>query len=144
MRFARGDVVCCVGFRQSGQGAPADLRFRKAGMVIGMGHDYTKLGNTFPLDISLWGHLKPMLQGLNSFWKQDYASQPHIQRRTASLREQGEWRARQNQEEMGSLASETPIHPNYLAHVASKVLPDDTVVVSENFRAADHLMPFGL
>ena len=84
-----------------------------------------------------------MLQALNSFWKQDYASQPHIQRRTGSLREQGEWRARQNQEEMHNLASETPIHPNYLAHVASKVLPDDTVVVSENFRAADHLMPFG-
>jgi thiamine pyrophosphate-dependent acetolactate synthase large subunit-like protein len=39
--------------------------------------------------------------------------------------------------------AETPIHPNYLAHVASKVLSDDTVVVSENFRAADHLMPFG-
>ena len=37
----------------------------------------------------------------------------------------------------------TPIHPNYLAYVASQVLPEDTLVVSENFRAADHLMPFG-
>ncbi len=137
------DVVCCVGYRQSGRGGPVDLRFQQAGMVIGMGHDHTKLGNTFALDVGVWGNLKPLLQALNGFWKQDYASQPHIQRRTASLREQGEWRARQNQEEMHNLASETPIHPNYLAHVASKVLPDDTVVVSENFRAADHLMPFG-
>ena len=44
---------------------------------------------------------------------------------------------------MRQLASEVPIHPNYLAHIASRVLPEDTVVVSENFRAADHLMPFG-
>jgi benzoylformate decarboxylase len=137
------DVVCCVGYRQSGRGGPVDLRFQQAGMVIGMGHDHTKLGNTFALDVGVWGNLKPLLQALNGLWKQDYASQPHIQRRTASLREQGEWRARQNQEEMHNLASETPIHPNYLAHVASKVLPEDTVVVSENFRAADHLMPFG-
>src|SRR5512132_442002 len=36
-----------------------------------------------------------------------------------------------------------PIHPNYLAHQAGKVLPEGTVVVSESFRNADHLMPFG-
>jgi thiamine pyrophosphate-dependent acetolactate synthase large subunit-like protein len=44
---------------------------------------------------------------------------------------------------MRNLASETPIHPNYLAYVAGQVLPEETLVVSENFRAADHLMPFG-
>jgi len=137
------DVVCCVGYRQSGRGGPVDLRFRQAGMIIGMGHDYTKLGNTFPLDIGVWGNVKPLLQALNSFWKQEYASQPHIQRRTIQLHEQGDWHAQQRQEEMRGLASETPIHPNYLAYVASQVLPEDTVVVSENFRAADHLMPFG-
>lgn len=137
------DVVCCIGFRQSGQGGAVDLRFQKAGMIIGMGHDHTKLGNTFPLDVSVWGNLKPFLQGLNRQWKPEHASLPHIQQRTAHLREQGEWRARQRLEEMRSLASETPIQPHYLAHVASQVLPEDTVVVSENFRAADHLMPFG-
>jgi len=91
------DVVCCVGYRQSGRGGAVDLRFKQAGMIIGMGHDHTKLGNTFALDIGVWGNLKPLLQGLNSFWKQDYASQPHIQRRAASLREQSEWGARQRQ-----------------------------------------------
>jgi len=45
---------------------------------------------------------------------------------------------------MGTLASETPFIPNYLAHIASKVLPEDTVVVSENFRAADHLIALWL
>jgi benzoylformate decarboxylase len=137
------DVVCCVGYRQSGRGGPIDLRFKQAGMVIGIGHDSAKLGNTFALDISVWGNVRPTLQALNALWKDDYTSQPQIQRRTGQLREQGQWRARQQQEEMHSLASDTPIHPNYLAYVASRVLPEDTLVVSENFRAADHLMPFG-
>ena len=137
------DVVCCVGYRQSGRGGPIDLRFKQAGMVIGIGHDSAKLGNTFALDISVWGHVRPTLQALNALWKDDYSSQPQIQRRTGQLREQGQWRARQQQEEMHSLAADTPIHPNYLAYVASRILPEDTLVVSENFRAADHLMPFG-
>jgi thiamine pyrophosphate-dependent acetolactate synthase large subunit-like protein len=47
------------------------------------------------------------------------------------------------QDEARSLASDKPIHPNYLAHVATQVLPEETVIVSENFRAADHYMPFG-
>jgi thiamine pyrophosphate-dependent acetolactate synthase large subunit-like protein len=137
------DVVCCVGYRQSGRGGPIDLRFKQAGMIIGIGHDSAKLGNTFPLDISVWGNVRPTLQALNALWKDDYTSQPQIQRRTGQLREQGQWRAQQQQEEMHSLATETPIHPNYLAYVASRILPEDTLVVSENFRAADHLMPFG-
>jgi benzoylformate decarboxylase len=137
------DVVCCVGYRQSGRGGPIDLRFKQAGMVIGIGHDSAKLGNTFALDISVWGNVRPTLQALNALWKDDYTSQPQIQRRTGQLREQGQWRARQQQEEMHSLAADTPIHPNYLAYVASRILPEDTLVVSENFRAADHLMPFG-
>ena len=47
------DVVCCVGYRQSGLGGSVDLRFKQAGMIIGMGHYHTKLGNTFPLDIGV-------------------------------------------------------------------------------------------
>jgi len=81
------DVVCCVGYRQSGRGGPVDLRFQQASMVIGMGHDHTKLGNTFALDVGVWGNLKPLLAGAQRLRKQDYASQPHIQRRAASLRE---------------------------------------------------------
>jgi thiamine pyrophosphate-dependent acetolactate synthase large subunit-like protein len=137
------DVVCCVGYRQSCRGGAVDLRFQKAAMIIGLGHDDNMLGSTFGLDISVWSNVRPLLQALNALWKPEYASQPHIQRRAAHLREQGEWRVRQRQEEMRSLASDIPIHPNYLAYVASQVLPEETLVVSENFRAADHLMPFG-
>ena len=53
------DVVCCVGYRQSGRGGPVDLRFQQAGMVIGMGHDHTKLGNTFALDVGVWATSNP-------------------------------------------------------------------------------------
>ncbi len=52
-------------------------------------------------------------------------------------------RVRQLHDEASGHASDRPIHPNYLAHVAGKVLPEGTVVVSESFRNADHLMPFG-
>jgi benzoylformate decarboxylase len=137
------DVVCCVGYRQSGRGYPVDLRFKKAGTIIGIGHDATQLGNTFNLDVGVWGHVRPILQALNALWKPEHGQQPHIQRRVAQMREEGQWRAQQSQDEMRQLASDVPIHPNYLAHIASRVLPEDTVVVSENFRAADHLMPFG-
>jgi benzoylformate decarboxylase len=137
------DVVCCVGYRQNGRGNVTDLRFRHAGMIIGIGHDHTMLGNTFGLDLSVWGNVRPTLQALNALCKDHHTSQPHIQRRSSQLREQGQWRAQQSQEEMRSLASEMPIQPNYLAYVASQVLPEDTLVVSENFRAADHLLPFG-
>ena len=79
---------------------------------------------------SVWGNVKPVLRSINALW-QDYASQPHIQRRTASLREQGEWRVQQKQEEMASHATEKPIHPNYLAAVASRVLRGDDRRVGE-------------
>lgn len=137
------DVVCCIGYRQNGRGNETDLRFRRTGNLIGIGHDPAMLGNTFALDISVWNNVRLVLQALNGLWKTTHADLPHLQRRAAQLREQSAWRDQQRQEEIRSLSSETPIHPNYLAHVASNVLPDGAVVVSENFRAADHLMPFG-
>lgn len=137
------DVVCCIGYRQNARGNATDLRFRQAGTVIGMGHDPAQLGNTYPLDIAVWGNVRRALQALNALWKDAHASQPHLQRRTAYLRDQGEWRIKQQQEEALSHATEQPIHPNYLAYLASRTLPDGTLVVSENFRSADHLMPFG-
>jgi benzoylformate decarboxylase len=137
------DVVCCVGYRQNARGNPTDLRFRQAGTVIGIGHDPAQLGNTFPLDIAVWGNVRHTLRAVNALWKDTHASQPHIQRRAAYLKDQGEWRIKQQQEEALGHATEQPIHPNYLAHIASRVLPEDTLVVSENFRSADHLMPFG-
>ena len=137
------DVVCCVGYRQNARGNATDLRFRKAGTIIGLGHDPAMLSNTFPLDIAVWGNVRPTLRAINALWQDKYAQQPHLKQRAAHLREQGQWRAKQQHEEATSHATETPIHPNYLAAVASRVLPEETIVVSENFRSADHLLPFG-
>jgi len=137
------DVVFCVGYRQNSRGMPQDLRFQHTGTILGLGHDPSMLGNTFPLDVAVWGNVRTSLQALNALWKDEYASQPQIQRRAKNLGEQGEFRAKQLQDEARSLASDKPIHPNYLAHVATQVLPEETIIVSENFRAADHYMPFG-
>lgn len=137
------DVVLCVGYRQNTRGIAQDIRFQNTGTIIGLGHDPNLLGNTFPLDVAVWGNVRANLKALNTLWQDSHASQPQIQRRAAQLREQGEWRLKQMEEEAHSLASEKPIHPNYLAHVAGKVFPEETIIVSENFRAADHVMPFG-
>lgn len=137
------DVVCCIGYRQSTRGNPTDLRFGAAGTIIGIGHDPAQLGNTFPLDIAVWGNVRHTLGALNALWKDAHARQPHLQRRSASLRGRGERRVREQQQEAMGHASDRPIHPNYLAHAMSRALPDGTLVVSENFRGADHLLPFG-
>jgi thiamine pyrophosphate-dependent acetolactate synthase large subunit-like protein len=84
-----------------------------------------------------------VLRALNAACAAAQGAAPHIERRRASLRARGERRVREEHEEAMGHASERPIHPNYLAHVASRVLPEGTIVVSENFRGADHLMPFG-
>jgi len=137
------DVVCCVGYRQNTRGNPTDLRFREAGTIIGIGHDPSLLGNTFPLDIAVWGNVRQTLAALNASWKDASARLPHIERRAASLRSTGEERVRQLHAEARGHGAEQPIHPNYLSHVAGSVLPEGTLVVSESFRNADHLMPFG-
>ncbi len=87
--------------------------------------------------------MRNSLRALNALWKDDYASQPQIQSRASQLREQGEWRVKQLEDEARSLATEKPIHPIHLAQIARRVLPEATLVVSENFRAADHYLPFG-
>jgi benzoylformate decarboxylase len=137
------DVVCCIGYRQNTRGNPTDLRFREAGTIIGVGHDPSLLGNTFPLDIAVWGNVRQTLAALNASWKEADARISYIGRRAASLRSKGEQRVRQLHDEARGHASEQPIHPNYLAHVAGTVLPEGTLVVSESFRNADHLLPFG-
>ena len=137
------DVVCCVGYRQNTRGNPTDLRFQSAGTIIGIGHDPSLLGNTFPLDIAVWGDVRHTLSGLNASWKDAHARLPHLARRGAELRSRGEQRIRKLHDEATAHASDQPIHPTYLAHVAGKVLPEGTVVASESFRNADHFMPFG-
>ena len=136
------DVVCCVGYRQNARGNATDLRFGGA-TIIGIGHDPAQLGNTFALDIAVWGDVRHTLRAINALWKDAHGKQPHLQRRAAALRVRGEQRVKQQQDEALSHAAERPIHPNYLAHVAGKVLPEGTIVASESFRNADHLMPFG-
>jgi len=137
------DVVCCVGYRQNTRGNPADLRFASAGTIIGIGHDASLLGNTFPLDVAVWGNVRHTLSALNASWKDADARQPHIERRRADVRARGEQRIRKLHDEAMALAPDRPIHPNYLAHLAGEVLPGNTLLVSESFRNADHLMPFG-
>jgi benzoylformate decarboxylase len=137
------DVVCCIGYRQNTRGNSTDLRFREAGTVIAIGHDPSLLGNTFPLDIAVWGNVRHTLAALNASWKEAHAQLPHLARRAAALRSKGEQRMQQLLDEAHGHAGEQPIHPNYLAHVAGTVLPEGTLVVSESFRNADHLMPFG-
>jgi benzoylformate decarboxylase len=136
------DVVCCVGFRQNTRGNASDLRFANAGTIIGIGHDPAMLGNTFGLDIAVWGDVRQTLRALNAQWMNG-GSPAHLAKRASALRAKGEQRVKQLQDEAAGHAGETPIHPNYMAHVAGKVLPEGTLVVSESFRNADHLMPFG-
>jgi thiamine pyrophosphate-dependent acetolactate synthase large subunit-like protein len=108
-----------------------------------IGHDPAQLGNTFPLDVAVWGNVRQTLAALNASWKESDARLPHLERRAAALRSRGAERVRQLHDEAMGHASDKPIHPNYLAQVAGRVLPEGTMVVSESFRNADHLMPFG-
>ena len=120
------DVVCCVGYRQNARGNATDLRF--GGTIIGIGHDPAQLGNPFALDIAVWGDVRHTLRAVNALWKDANARQLHLQRRAAAGRARGAERMRQQQDEALGHAAEQPIHPNYLAHVAGKVLPEGTIV----------------
>ena len=137
------DLVCCVGYRQNSRGYPSDLRFAAAGSIIGIGHDPALLGNTFPLDLAVWGDVRHTLRALNGLWKDADSQQPHVRRRAAELRRGSERRLREQADEAAGHAGERPIHPNYVAHLATRTFPEGTVIVSENFRNADHLLPFG-
>src|SRR5262245_10837903 len=137
------DVVCCVGYRQNTRGGAVDLRFANAGTIIGIGHDPAMLGNTFPLDIAVWGDVRHTLRALNALDKDGNGRSAALTRRGADLRARGAARVKKMMDEAAGHAGERPIHPNYLAHMAGRVLPEGTLVVSESFRNADHLMPFG-
>jgi len=137
------DVVCCVGYRQNTRANPADLKFQGTDTIIGIGHDPAMMGNTFALDLDVWGNVKHTLTALNAMWKPDHSNLKHIQQRKSDLYAQSEARAAQQAEQAGQLSKDNPIHPLYLGHAMSQNLAKNTMLVSENFRAADHLMPFG-
>jgi len=137
------DVVICVGYRQNTRAGASDDRFADAGTVIAIGHDSNMMGNTFAVDIDMWGDVRSSLLALNGLWKQDHSNLQHIQKRKQNLIAQSKARAeKQGSSAMGH-AKDTPIHPTYLGATMAKTLADGTVFVSENFKAADHMMPFG-
>lgn len=137
------DVVCCVGYRQNTRANPKDVKFTDAETIIGIGQDPAMMGNTFPLDLDVFGNVKHTVAALNALWKPDYANLQHIQKRKQELAAQSEARAAKQAEQVGSLSAAKPIHPNYLGATMGRVLAENTLLVSENFRAADYLMPFG-
>jgi benzoylformate decarboxylase len=137
------DVVCCVGYRQNTRANPKDVKFADAETIIGIGQDPAMMGNTFPLDLDVFGNVRHTLTALNALWKPDHANLQHVQKRKQELAAQSAARAAKQAEQVGSLAAAKPIHPNYLGAMMGRVLAENTLLVSENFRAADYLMPFG-
>jgi benzoylformate decarboxylase len=137
------DVVLCIGYRQNTRASPADERFKNAGTIIGLGHDSSMLGNTFALDHHLWGNVKHSLTALNALWKPDHANLAHIQKRKMHLGEQSKARRAEQLAEVGKLSASKPIHPLCLGDSMARNLAENTMLVTENFRAADHMMPFG-
>ncbi len=136
------DVVCCVGYRANTRANPSDDRFPNA-LTIGIGHDPSQLGNTFALDISIWSNVKHTLSAINAQWSEADANLPQLAKRRSELAAQTEVRLAEQRDSASSHAGANPIHPNYLGQRMSECLAPNTMIVSENFRAADHLMPFG-
>lgn len=137
------DVVFCVGYRQSTRAGEADHRWKDAGTIMAVGHNPSLIGNTFNVDIGVVGNVKHSLAALNSLWKPDHANLAHIQKRKQGLSAQAKARAQKQMEMAEKLSGGKPIHPDYLAHMMGRTLPKNTMLVSEAFRAADHLMPLG-
>ena len=136
------DVVCCIGYRPNTRAHTSDDRFPNA-FKIGIGQDPSQLGNTFALDVGVFSNVKHTMTAINARWKPADANLHHISKRRAELAEATKGRLAQQTEEALSHAGDNPIHPNFLGNRMAEVLAPNTMVVSENFSAADHLMPFG-
>ena len=136
------DVVCCIGYRPNTRGDPSDDRFSNA-FKIGIGHDPDLLGNTFTLDVSIWSNVKHTVAALNALWRPADANLHQISQRKTILKKLGEQRLFQQKQNALSHAYDNPIHPDFLGQRMADALAPNTMVVSENFRAADHLLPFG-
>ena len=137
------DVVFCVGYRQNTRANAKDEKFTDADTIIAIGHDPALLGNTFAVDLDIWGNVRKTLTALNAAWKPDHANLQHIQRRKQKLVAQSRERLAEQTHRAKERASHEPIHPGYLGDAMGRTLAENTLLVSENFRAADHLMPFG-
>jgi len=137
------DVVFCVGYRQNTRANAQDNKFTDTGTIIAIGHDPAMMGNTFALDLDIWGNVRHTLTALNGLWKPDHANLQHIQKRKQDLIAQSQERAAAQAGQASELSAQTPIHPTYLGDAMARTLAENTMLVSENFRASDHLMPFG-
>lgn len=137
------DVVVTIGYRQNTRAAAHDHRFADAGTIIALGHDPAMMGSTFPTNIEVWGDVRHSLLALNGVWKPDHANLQHIQQRRQALVQQSRERAENQAASIAKHAGDAPIHPMFLGAAMGENLAENTLVLSENFRAADHLMPFG-
>ena len=137
------DVVCCIGFRQNTTARPADEKFKDADTIIAIGHDPSVMGNTFAVDLAVVGDVRHTLTALNGRWRAADADRPHLVKRRQALAEQSARRRAAHTEQARALASTQPIHPVLLGDAMARCLAPNTLLVSENFNASDHLMPFG-
>ena len=136
------DVVCCVGYRPNTRANATDERFPSA-FKIGIGHDSAMLNGSFALDVSLWSDVKSGLSAINNKWNPADSNLHHLSSRKAKLASSARERIDTQNARAASESGANPIHPDFLGYRMGEVLAKNTTVVSENFMAADHLMPFG-
>ena len=136
------DVVCTVGYRPNTRANATDDRFKNA-YKIGIGEDPSMLGGTFPLDVHMWANVKHALTAINGQWNPADANLHHISARRGALAKASEARLAKQRDDALAHATDNPIHPNFLGQRMGEVLAENTMLVSENFNAADHMMPFG-
>ena len=137
------DVVCCIGFRQNTTARPGDDKFADASTIIAIGHDPALLGNTFALDIGLFGNVRHTLTALNALWQPEHGKRQSIRKRKEELAAQSKARLAKQDEFAAKHAGSKPIQPNVLGQAMATTLAKNTLLVTENFNAADHLFPFG-
>ena len=137
------DVVCCIGFRQNTTGSPRDEKFKDAGTIIAIGHDPSVMGNTFAVDLAVVGDVRHTLSALNGRWQAADAERAHLVKRRQALAEQSARRLAAQADQARQLSGAKPIHPVLLGDAMARCLAPNTLLVSENFNASDHLMPFG-
>ena len=136
------DVVCCVGYRPNTRANATDERFPSA-FKIGIGHDSAMLNGSFALDVSLWSDVKSGLSAVNNKWNPGDSNLHHLSSRKAKLASNARERIDTQNARAANESRANPIHPDFLGYRMGEVLAKNTTVVSENFMAADHLMPFG-
>ncbi len=137
------DVVCCIGFRQNTTASPRDEKFKDADTIIAIGHDPSVIGNTFAVDLAVVGDVRHTLIALNACASSADAELPHIRKRRQALVDQSAARQASQLALARQQASAKPIHPILLGDAMARNLAANTLLVTENFNASDHLMPFG-